>query len=345
MDKQIKVGINGFGRIGRALFRINILNKLFDVVAINDINDDVENLAYQLKYDSTHGVLSDHEIKVVQNRILFDSHKIDVFTKENIYDVPWNDLDVDIVVGCTGLLKNVEGAKKCLGDSVKKVVFSDSPENVDFTFIIGVNQERYLPRKHNIISGSICDAVGVAPLLKYIDSAYGIKSGFLLTLHPWLVYQNILDGNPNPSIIKDPNGTSYAIARGSVVSLIPKSTSLVGALERAMPEIKGKFKAMSYRVPTDVVASLHAILIVDKNITRKEVIEYCKSINDEPYFEYTEESMVSVDYKHHKSSCVVDGKWIEVIDSNILRMVTWYDNEWGYTSRLSEIIKYISNYF
>lgn len=345
MGKRIKVGINGFGRIGRTLFRINILNKLFDIVAINDINDDVENLAYQLKYDSTHGVLSDHEIKVVQNRILFDGHKIDVFTKENIYDVPWNDLDVDIVVGCTGLLKNVEGAKKCLGDSVKKVVFSDSPENVDFTFIMGVNQERYLPRKHNLISGSICDVVGVAPLLKHIDSAYGIKSGFLLTLHPWLVYQNILDGKPNPSVIKDPNGTSYAVGRASAMSLIPKNTSLVGALERAMPEIKGKFKAMSYRVPTDVVASLHAILIVDKNITRKEVIEYCNSINNEPYFEYTEESMVSIDYKHHKSSCVVDGKWIEVIDSNILRMVTWYDNEWGYTSRLAEIIKYISNYF
>ena len=345
MVKKIKVGINGFGRIGRALFRVNVLNNLFDIVAINDINDDVENLAYQLKYDSTHGPLTDHEIKVVRNGILFNGKKIEVFSKNYIYDVPWNDLDIDIIIGCSGLLENVRAAKNCLGDSVKKVIFSDSPKDVDFTFIMGVNQERYLPLKHNIIAGSICDVVGVAPLIKYIESAYGIKSGFLLTLHPWLVYQNVLDGNPNPLVIDDPNGTCHAIGRGSAMSLIPKNTSLVGALERAMPELKGKFKAMSYRVPTEVVASLHAIFIVKKSITKKNVIEYFKNINDEPYFSYTEEPMVSVDYKHHPSSCVVDGKWIEVINPDILRIVTWYDNEWGYTSRLAEIIKYVSNYF
>ena len=345
MGRQIKIGINGFGRIGRTLFRVNMLSKLFDIVAINDICGDVGNLAYQLKYDSSHGVLSDHEIGVAQNGLLVDGHKIDVFTKENICDVPWKDLHVDIVVGCTGLTKNVESAKKCLRDSVKKVVFSDSPENVDFTFVMGVNQERYLPDKHNIIAGSICDVVGVAPLIKHIESSYGIQSGFLLTLHPWLAYQNVLDGTPNPSVIKDPTGTSYAIGRASVMSLIPKNTSLVGALERAMPEMKGKFKAMSYRVPTNMVASLYAILILDENITRKEAIEYSRSINDEPYLEYTEEPMVSVDYRHYRSSCVVDGKWIEVVSPNILRMVTWYDNEWGYTSRLADIIQYISNYF
>ena len=324
----MKVAINGFGRIGKLVFRAFLEKQIkhVDIVAINDINDDVENLAYQLKYDSTHGPLNDHEIKVVRNGILFDGKKIDVFTKNFIYDVPWNDLDIDIVIGCSGSLENVRDAKNCLGDSVKKVIFSDSPKDVDFTFVMGVNQERYLPLKHNIIAGSICDVVGVAPLINHIESAYGIKSGFLLTLHPWLVYQNVLDGRPNPLVINDPNETCHAIGRGSAMSLIPKNT-------------------MSYRVPTEVVASLHAIFNVKKRITKKNVIEYFKNINDEPYFSYTEEPMVSVDYKHHPSSCIVDGKWIEVINPDILRIVTWYDNEWGYTSRLAEIIKYVSNYF
>ena len=343
--KRIKVGINGFGRIGRTIFRQNIISKHFDVVAINDLNNNIENLAYQLKYDSTHGPLFSHKITTDKKTINFDENSIKVFHEKHIDAVPWDELDVDIVIGCTGILDNVNRAPKCLRGSVKKVVFSDSPKDVDYTIVMGINEKNYNPSEHNIIAASICDVVGIAPLIKILDSKYTIKSGFLLTLHPWLVYQNILDGNPNKDVIEDPKGSPHAIGRGSAMSLIPKNTSLVGALERVFPKIDNKFKAMSYRVPTDIVGSLNAVISFDNPIIKKDIINYLISNHNPPYFEYSEEPMVSIDYKHHYSSCILDGKWIEIINSNTVRFVTWYDNEWGYTARFVEAIQYISSFF
>lgn len=344
-NRKIRVGVNGFGRIGRTIFRQNININIFDVVAINELNSNVENLAYQLKYDSTHGVLVDDKIETNNNHIIFNDSKFKVFNEKNIEDVPWSEYGVDIIIGCTGILRNVENAHKCIKGSVKKVIFSDSPSQVDFTLVMGINEESYDPQKHNILAGSICDVVGSAPLLKILQQNFSINSGFMLTLHPWLVYQNILDGNPNQSVIADPNGTPHAIGRGSALSLIPKNTSLVGALERAIPSIKDKFKAMSYRVPTVVVGTLYATITFDEQISKSELTEVFLNDQFPPYLEYSEEPLVSIDYKHHKSSCIIDGKWIEVINSNTVRFVTWYDNEWGYTARFVDAVKFVSDHF
>jgi glyceraldehyde 3-phosphate dehydrogenase len=341
-QKKIKVGINGFGRIGRTIFRQNVIQNNFDVVLINDINSNVENIAYQLKYDSTHGPLWGNNIFEKNNKIYFDHNEICVTHEELIDNVPWENFDVDIVIGCTGIIENVNRAKNCLKGSVQKVIFTDSPKNVDITLVMGVNHHNYDSDNHNVIAGSICDVVGVAPLIKLLNAEFKIDSGFLLTLHPWLVYQNILDGNPHPDVIADPNGAPHAIGRGSAISLIPKNTSLVGALERALPEVEDKFKAMSYRVPTDIVGSLHAVIVFRKGVSKEELKNHLSESKNIPYFDYTDEPLISVDYKHHKSSCVVDGKWIEIINENTARFVTWYDNEWGYSARFVEAIDFIS---
>jgi len=342
---RIKVGINGFGRIGRTIFRQNIDRNIFDVVVVNDLNSNVENLAYQLKYDSTHGTLFEQRIEAQSQSIIFNDNTIRVFNEKNIEDVPWDEHDVDIIIGCTGILRNVDNAEKCIKGSVKKVIFSDSPKQVDYTLVMGINEESYNPIEHNILAGSICDVVGAAPLIKILKKNFSINSGFMLTLHPWLVYQNILDGNPNQSVIADPNGTPHAIGRGSALSLIPKNTSLIGALERAIPSIEGQFKAMSYRVPTDVVGTLYITITFDEEINKRDLAEILRNDQLPPYFEYSEEPLVSIDYKHHKSSCILDGKWIEVINSNTARFVTWYDNEWGYTARFVEAVRFISENF
>lgn len=340
MTKKPKIGINGFGRVGRTVLRVNKFRDLFDVVAINDINDDIENLAYLMKYDSIHGTLQD-DIEVVGNEILCRDFRIKVFSERKIEKVPWNDLGVDVVVGCTGNLENVEHAKKCLGESVKKVVFSDSPVNVDFTFVFGVNENEYDHRKHNIVACSICDVVGLGPALVKIEERYGIQYGFLLTLHPWLFYQNIMDGKPKSVAFMDKPWTHHAIGRASVGTLIPKNTSLVPALERVMPSIKGKLEGMSFRIPTEVVASANVSLMLEKDAETQEVKDFLSSCCRKPVMGYTEEPMISVDYKYNDYSCIVDGKWIEVLHKRLLRMVTWYDNEWGYSSRLIDIIQYI----
>jgi len=343
MRKVIRVGINGFGRIGRTIFRILQNRKGFQVVAINDINGNIDNLAYLMKYDSIHGIFS-KSVNVDGNKIVCGGQSILVLSEERIEDVPWNELGVHVVIGCTGILRNVSNAKKCLGPSVKKVVFSDSPDKVDYTFVFGVSDNDYDPERNHVIAASICDVVGLAPVLKKIDDKYGIWHGFITTLHPWLFYQNVMDGKSKSTAFADKLRTQFAIGRACPGTLIPKDTSLVPALEKVLPKLKGKLSGMSFRVPTDVVASSNAVLTIENSVETEEVKEFLLSCRQVPYLDYTEEPMISVDYKHSESSCVVDGKWIEVLDKHFLRMITWYDNEWGYSSRLVDIIQYISNY-
>jgi glyceraldehyde 3-phosphate dehydrogenase len=339
-NSKIKVGINGFGRIGRAVFRVLLSRDIFDVVAINDINDDLDSLAYLLKYDSIHGRLTE-KIEVQGDSITCGDFVMKVFSEYKIEEVPWNNLGVEIVIGCTGSLHNVANARKCMGATVKKVLFSDSPEAVDHTFVFGVSDSGYDHEKHDVVAASICDVVGLAPVLKKIDEVIGIQSGFVTSLHPWLFYQNIMDGKSKSSAFSDKPWTKLAIGRASVGNLIPKDTTLVPALERAMPEIKGKLLAMSYRVPTDVVASAIGSLVLEKDTSKEEVKELLSSSSNPPFLDYTEEPMISIDYKHCESSCVVDGKWVEVLDKRLLRLITWYDNEWGYSARLVDVIKYM----
>ena len=338
---KIKVGINGFGRIGRAIFRKNLISDIFDVVVINDLNKDHESIAYTLKYDSLHGMLKD-KVGFSSTGLNFNGKEIRLFHESSIENVPWHKFGVDIVIGCTGSLKNVENSVQCLKGSVKKVVFSDSPEKVDLTMVMGVNEQNYDHNKHNIIAGSICDVVGSAPVVELIDKQFRIKNGYFLTLHPWLFYQNLLDGVPSSPAYRDHPGTYLAMGRASMNTLIPKKTSIVPALERVLPKIKGKTQGMSFRVPTDLVSSAYMTFELEKDIDCEEIRTFLKNAVRSPFLGYTEEPLVSTDYKHHEFSSIVDGKWIEVLDNRTLRLIAWYDNEWGYSTNILNIIDYIS---
>lgn len=344
MGRKIRVGINGFGRIGRAIFRVGISTGQFEVKAINDLNPNVENLAYLMKYDSIHGILPE-EVEADGETIVLDGNPIPIYHQAKIQDVPWNDCDVEVVIGCTGNLDNVDNAKLCIGSSVKKVVFSDSPAAVDHTFVFGVSDKQYDQKKHDSIACSICDVVGLVPALLRLDEEFGVASGFLLTLHPWLFYQNTMDGRPNSPAFMDKPWTHHAIGRASFGNLIPKNTSLVTAIERVLPQMKGKFDGMSFRVPTDLVGSGTATVEMEQDVTTEEIKKFLRDAECAPYLGYTEDPLVSIDYKHHPFSCVVDGKWIEVKNKRFLRFVTWYDNEWGYSSRLVDAVRFIAERF
>jgi glyceraldehyde 3-phosphate dehydrogenase len=343
-EKRLKIGINGFGRIGRAIFRRNLHENKFDVVVINELNDELDSIAYSLKYDSLHGIL-DEDIQATEDGIELDNQQIRTFSERAIEDVPWNDYDVDVIIGCTGSLANVDNAKKCLGKSVKKVVFSDSPANVDLTIVMGVNDGEYDHENHDVIAASICDVVGTAPVIKLLDEKFGVESGYFLTLHPWLFYQNLLDGKPSSPAYKDHPGTYLAMGRASANTLIPKRTSIVPALERIFPQIKGKTQGMSFRVPTDLVSSAYVSLQLGTDTTSEEVKTLIQDAVKEPVLGYTEEPLVSTDYRHHKYSAVVDGKWIEVLDNRNLRLISWYDNEWGYSANVLNIVSHIAEKF
>ena len=339
--KKIKIGLTGFGRIGRCISRLILSQpELFELVVVNDINDDLNSLTYMLKYDSMHGIL-ENDVKVGAGGFYFDNHFIKTYSKNQIDLISWHEHDIDIVIGCTGSLTDVNNAKNCIQGTVKKVVFSDSPDNVDFTFVFGCNDKSYKPNEHHVISASICDVVGLAPVLKLIDEKYEIESGFLNTLHPVLFYQNILDGKSKTSAFPEKPWNSLVMGRSSLNALIPKDTSLIGALEKVIPTIKGKISGMSYRVPTDLVSTGIANIIVKRKTNKAEVL---KLINDSvifPYLGITEEALVSTDYKHSKYSSIVDLKWVEVRDETFIRVICWYDNEWGYSSRLIDILKHV----
>jgi len=341
-QRKVKIGINGFGRIGRTIFRVASLKDYFDIVAINDLNDSIESLAYLLKYDSIHGNIN-QTIRIEDGNIIFKDMKIKVFHKQSINSVPWNDLGAEIVVGCTGNLENVVNAKKCIGSITKKIVFSDSPDDVDHTFVFGVTDKYYDSKKHHVLSASICDVVGLAPPLKKLHNKFGIKSGYITTLHPWLAYQNILDGKSKSSAFSDMPWTALALGRASVGALIPKNTSAVPAIYKVIPELKNKLSGMSYRVPTEIVGSGISNITLETETTTDEIKQFLIDNQCPPYYSFTFEPLVSVDYKHIDDSCVVDLKWLDVIDKRQLRMITWYDNEWGYSSRLVDILKHIAS--
>ena len=235
---MIKIGINGFGRIGRALFRINLAHQEFQIVAINDIDPDIHNIAYLLKYDTTYGKLQHDKIDVKGDCLIENGNKIKVFCKEKIQDVPWSNFDVDIVIDSSGIFQNVIDANKLLEQGVKKVIITHSPKNgIDFTYMNGVNEHLYNKNEHHIISSSICDANAVAPFFKLINDEYGIEMGDVTTLHPWLSYQNLLDGNMKSVSSPGHYWKDYALGRSSSGSLIPKDTSLVPAMQQVLPKI------------------------------------------------------------------------------------------------------------
>lgn len=340
---MIKVGINGFGRIGRAITRIISTKNDFKIVAINEINNDISNLAYLLKHDTIYGNLKKN-IKVDGKSIFLNKKKIQFFCKKNITEVPWNKLGVNVVIDATGNAQNVKDSKKIINKIVKKVVITHSPEkNVDFTMILGVNEKHYNSPKHNIVSSSICDASAIGPVLKELNDNFEIENGFLTTLHPRLSYQNLLDGSLQSVSSPGHNWKDFSLGRDSISNLIPKHTTAVKAVTKCINSLTNKISGLSFRVPTSIVCASDLTMKVKKNTTTDEVKKIFKNLSTKKskIFEYETHSLVSSDYLGTNKSVIIDSKFINVMNQNLIKMIIWYDNEWGYSNRVVDIVRYI----
>lgn len=341
---MIRIGINGFGRIGRAIAKINALNDRFQLVAINDIDPSPANLAYLLKYDSTYGRCS-FPVEHDENSITINGHKALYSGKRQLLDIDWQKLNVDILIESSGVHESVKDAAKLIREGlIKAAVVTHSTSLVDKEVIMGINENK-ITEEDKLISNSICDANALAHILKWLDESYEIKNGAVTTLHPWLAYQNLVDG---PSISESVPGCIWrdqALGRASINNLIPKNTSAVTAVERVLPQISGKLMSFSYRTPTDIVASSDITVSVKKPVTEDTVRAMIKEkAQNNSYISINNESLVSCDYLQLPFSAIIDMQWLKV-NQDMIKIVIWYDNEWGYSHRALDLVEYLAAKF
>ncbi|MGQ9619189.1 MAG: type I glyceraldehyde-3-phosphate dehydrogenase [Candidatus Aminicenantia bacterium] len=325
-----KVGINGFGRIGRNLFRASY--KEVDYVAVNDITD-AKTLAHLLKYDSVLGPF-EGEVRVKDDKIIVDGKEIIVLSKKDPSELPWKDLGVDIVVESTGHFTKREQAEVHLKGGAKKVIISAPATNPDITIVIGVNHKQYDPKNHNIISNASCTTNCVATVAYVIHKNFKILKGNMTTIHAYTNDQRILD-LPHKDLRR---------ARAAAVSMIPTTTGAAKAIGIVLPELKGKLDGVSIRVPVPNVSLIDLVCVVGKNTSIEEVNEIFKKASEtemKGIIQYCEEPLVSVDFMRNPHSAIFDSPSTNVIDENFVKVMAWYDNEWGYSLRLAELIKIV----
>jgi len=334
----IKVGINGFGRIGRLFFRSALkdkeFNEKFEIVAINNLSD-AKNSAYLLKYDSVHGVL-DAEVEAKEKAINVNRKEIKVFSERDPENLPWKDLDVEIVLESTGIFKDREGASKHLKAGAKKVIISAPAKKPDVTIVLGVNEKIYDSEKHNIISMASCTTNCLAPMVKVLRENFGLKRGFMTTCHGYTNDQRILDSSHK----------KLRRGRAASVSIIPTTTGAAKAIGEVIPELKSKLVGGALRVPVPNGSIVDLVAELEKEVSEKEINSSFKKAAEgklKGILQYTEDPIVSADIIGNPYSCVIDSLSTLVIDekSNLVKVFGWYDNEWGYSTRLVDLIKYI----
>lgn len=339
----LRVGINGFGRVGRAVFRIAHQRRAFSVVAINDINPDPANLAYLLSYDSTYGRFGE-DVCVCDGHLEVAGNRVAMYRANAIDEVTWEAQGVDIVVDASGVQRNVLQAPGAIRGSVRKVVVTHSPAEVDATIVLGVNEEEYDPARHHVIAASICDANALAPVAKVLDRAFGISHGFLTTLHPWLSYQNVVDGPSRSQAFPGQVYHHYALGRASLDSLIPKPTTAIEATRRVLPNLSQEFLCFSYRVPTAIVTSGDLSLALSRPAKVEDVIASLEEYEKGQAWRILHNSvepLVSIDFCRSEYSATVDHRWTMVANGRLLKIVLWYDNEWGYGHRVVDLVQFI----
>ena len=338
---MINIAINGLGRIGRVLLRQILNSKKFKVVAVNDINPDIENIAYLIKYDSTYGRLKAN-VSVKERNIYINKNKIKFFNQDRIDKVNWRKLKVDYLIDSSGVKKNLILSRR-LKNKLKNIVVTNSPgtKYVDKTLIYGVNEDNFDKSKDFLISSSICDATALAPVLKIIDKLYEIKSGFVTTLHPWLGYQNLLDGPSKSYAVPGQIIDNYALGRASPNVLIPKNTSAIKATYEVLPNLQNKFLANSYRIPTGIVSSADVVLETKEKPNLKKLIREIK-IYKPNIISLNKEALVSQDFIQTEFSSCLDLRFLNVLNNHI-KFSLWYDNEWGYSSKVLDLIKKINS--
>ena len=330
----IRVGINGFGRIGRMFYRAALHHKdALEIVAVNDITD-AATLAHLLKYDSIHRTLS-HDIRAEGTGIVIDGKTLKVLAERDPAKLPWKDLGVQVVVESTGLFTSKEAASKHIGAGAKKVVISAPADGADVTLCMGVNQETFDPAKHDIISNASCTTNCLAPVAKVLNDTFGIQHGLMTTVHSYTSDQNLQDG-PHKDLRR---------ARGAALSMIPTSTGAAKAIGLVLPALKGKLDGIAIRVPTPNVSVVDLTAVVMKDADEKSVNAAMKAAAEGPLkgiLEYSEAPLVSVDLNGNPHSSIFDSPLTKVLDQRLVKIFSWYDNEWGYSNRLADVTAYVA---
>ncbi|HMD42346.1 MAG TPA: type I glyceraldehyde-3-phosphate dehydrogenase [Candidatus Acidoferrum sp.] len=332
----IKVGINGFGRIGRNIVRTALGDKDIQIVAVNDITDS-KTLAHLLKYDSVLGNLPNN-ITPTEDSISVDGNLIKVFKVKDPAQIDWNSVGAEIVIESTGLFTKGPEAAKHLHGSVKKVIISAPAEGPDATFVLGVNEKTYDPKSHNVISNASCTTNCLAPVAKVLHETFGITSGTMTTIHSYTNDQKLLD-LPHKDLRR---------ARAAALSMIPSSTGAAKALHLVVPELKGKLDGYAMRVPTPNVSVVDLTVFVEKPATKESVNAALKAAANgamKGILGYTEEQLVSCDFKGNSNSSIVDSEYTKVVGDKCVKVLAWYDNEWGYSCRVRDLVKFVAAKF
>jgi glyceraldehyde 3-phosphate dehydrogenase (phosphorylating) len=326
----VKVGINGFGRIGRNIMRAALGDTNIDFVAVNDLTN-AATLAHLLKYDSVLGNLH-AKVDAKSDTISVDGDEFKVLSMRDPAELPWKDLDVDIVFESTGLFTQRADAAKHLAAGAKKVVITAPAKGPDLTVVLGVNDDKYDPSKHQIISNASCTTNCLAPLAKVIHQRFGIQKGWMTTIHSYTNDQQLLD-LPHKDLRR---------ARAAALSMIPTATGAAVAIGEVLPELKGKLDGFAMRVPTPNVSVVDLVAILNKTTTSTDVNAAFKEAASGPLkgiLAYSEDELVSIDFKGNPNSSIIDAPYTKVMDGDFVKVLSWYDNEWGYSSRCVDLLR------
>jgi glyceraldehyde 3-phosphate dehydrogenase len=330
----VRVGINGFGRIGRNILRAALPDKNLDIVAVNDVTD-AATLGHLLKYDSILGNLS-HDVRVEGDTILVDGRKVKVLSTKDPAALPWKDLGVEYAVESTGLFTDADKAKVHLAAGARKVIISAPAKGEDITIVLGVNHDKYDPAKHNIVSNASCTTNCLAPVAKVLHDSFGIVRGQMTTIHSYTNDQKILD-LPHKDLRR---------ARAAALSMIPTSTGAAKALHLVIPELKGRLDGVSIRVPTPNVSVVDLTVELKAEATAEAINEALKKASAgalKGVLEVTNEELVSIDFRGNPASAIVDAPLTKVMQGNLAKVFAWYDNEWGFSSRMCDLIRFMAS--
>jgi glyceraldehyde 3-phosphate dehydrogenase len=328
----IKVGINGFGRIGRNIMRAALGDREIDFVAVNDITS-AATLAHLLKYDSILGNL-DAEISAKDDGISVGGESFKVLSVKDPGELPWKALGVDVVFESTGRFTDRDSAAKHIAAGAKKVVVTAPAKKPDITLVLGVNADKYDPAKHHIISNASCTTNCLAPVAKVLQDSFGIRKGWMTTVHSYTNDQNLLD-LPHKDLRR---------ARAAALSIIPTTTGAASALGEVLPELKGRLDGIAMRVPTPNVSVVDLAVLVDRKTSKEEVNAAFKAAADGPLkgiLEYSTAPLVSIDFRGNAHSSILDAPYTNVLDGDFVKLLSWYDNEWGYAARCVDLVKYL----
>lgn len=330
---SVKIGINGVGRIGKSVLRIAMADPDLEVVAVNDLTNP-ETLAHLIKYDTIHGNMKE-EVKVVDGKIVIDGKAISVYAEKEPANIPWDKENVDIVIDCTGRFRDKDSCLPHIKGSVKKVIISAPAKNEDITIVMGVNEDKYDPAKHHVISNASCTTNCLAPFAKVLMDNFGIKKGLMTTVHSYTNDQRILD-TPHSDLRR---------ARAAAESIIPTTTGAAKAVALVIPELKGKLNGFALRVPTPNVSVTDLVVELEKETTKEEINEALRKAAEGPLkgiMGVEDAPLVSKDFNGDSRSSIVDLDLTMVMEGNMAKVVSWYDNEWGYSNRLVDLSKFIA---